>query len=84
MSMGIGLLSPTSVHKYEDLRDFGPIPVPSASYFVLGDCRNSSNDSRVFGIVARQLIEGRTAFAYWPIDHFGSLSTTGTIEAKAK
>jgi signal peptidase I len=70
--------------QYEDLSDFGPVQVPSGSYFVLGDRRRSSNDSRVFGTVAGRLIEGRAAFAYWPIDHFGWLSTLGTTEAKAK
>jgi signal peptidase I len=59
----------------EDLSDFGPIQVPSRSYFVLGDCRSSSNDSREFGTVARRLIEGRAAFTYWPIDHVGLLSS---------
>jgi signal peptidase I len=70
--------------QYEDLGDFGPIQVPSGSFFVLGDRRNSSNDSRVFGTVARRLIEGRAAFAYWPIEHFGLLSTLGTTQAKSK
>jgi signal peptidase I len=68
----------------EDLSDFGPIQVPSGSYFVLGDCRSNSNDSRAFGTVAMQSIQGRAAFAYWPINHFGLLSTVGTTEAKAK
>ena len=36
----------------------------------------SSNDSRVFGVVASHFIYGRAVFAYWPVDHFGSLSTT--------
>ena len=61
---------------YEDLSDFGPVRVPKDSYFVMGDHRISSNDSRVFGSVANRYIYGRAVFAYWPVDHFGSLSTT--------
>jgi signal peptidase I len=62
--------------QYEDMSDFGPIRVPRDSYFVMGDHRISSNDSRVFGPVASKYIYGRAVFAYWPVDHFGSLSTT--------
>jgi signal peptidase I len=61
--------------QYTDVADFGPIKVPRDSYFVMGDHRISSNDSRVFGPVASQFIYGRAVFAYWPVDHFGSLST---------
>jgi signal peptidase I len=61
--------------QYTDVTDFGPIKVPKDSYFVMGDHRISSNDSRVFGPVASQFIYGRAVFAYWPVDHFGSLST---------
>jgi signal peptidase I len=62
--------------QYEDLSDFGPKTVPADSYFVMGDHRISSNDSRVFGPVASRFIYGRAVFAYWPVDHFGSLSAT--------
>jgi signal peptidase I len=62
--------------QYSDVSDFGPVKVPKDSYFVMGDHRISSNDSRVFGPVASQFIYGRAVFAYWPVDHFGSLSTT--------
>jgi len=62
--------------QYEDLSDFGPVRVPTDSYFVMGDHRVSSNDSRVFGPVASRFIYGRAVFAYWPVDHFGSLSAT--------
>src|ERR1700731_3783701 len=62
--------------QYEDVSDFGPMRVPADSYFVMGDHRISSNDSRVFGPVPSQFIYGRAVFAYWPVDHFGSLSTT--------
>src|SRR5262249_50465520 len=67
--------------QYEDSSDFGPVRVPKDSFFVLGDHRISSNDSRVFGPVASQFIYGRAVFAYWPVDHFGSLETT---EASSK
>ena len=62
--------------QYEDFSDFGPTRVPRDSYFVMGDHRISSNDSRVFGPVAKRYIYGRAVFAYWPVDHFGSLEST--------
>ncbi len=67
--------------QYEDLSDFGPVRVPRDSFFVLGDHRISSNDSRVFGPVSSHYIYGRAVFAYWPVDHFGSLDTA---EANSK
>jgi signal peptidase I len=62
--------------QYEDMSDYGPVRVPRDSYFVMGDHRISSNDSRVFGCVPSKFIYGRAVFAYWPVDHFGSISTT--------
>jgi len=67
--------------QYEDLSDFGPVRVPKDSFFVMGDHRISSNDSRVFGAVSSRYIYGRAVFAYWPVDHFGSLDSA---EAKTK
>src|SRR5215469_6409022 len=69
--------------QYEDLSDYGPVRVPPNMYFVMGDHRISSNDSRVFGCVPSRFIYGRAVFAYWPVDHFGSLAGT-TTEAKEK
>ena len=62
--------------QYADVSDYPATKVPANSYFVMGDHRISSNDSRVFGPVSSQFIYGRAVFAYWPVDHFGSLSTT--------
>jgi signal peptidase I len=77
----VPLAEPYVPPQYEDLSDYGPLRVPHDNYFVMGDHRISSNDSRVFGPVASRFIYGRAVFAYGPVDHFGSLSTT---EAKTK
>jgi signal peptidase I len=81
---GAPLAEPYVPPQYEDLSDFGPLRVARDSYFVMGDHRISSNDSRVFGAVPSRFIYGRAVFAYWPVDHFGSLSMTSTTEAKTK
>src|SRR6266436_1113864 len=78
---GLPIAEPYVPPQYEDLIDFGPVRVPMDYYFVMGDHRISSNDSRVFGPVASRYIYGRAVFAYWPVDHFGSISTA---EADAK
>ena len=47
--------------------------VPRDKYFVLGDHRNSSSDSRTWGYVPRDNIYGRAVFVYWPLDRMGRL-----------
>ena len=69
---------------YLDGSTYAPHRIPGDGYFVMGDHRDSSNDSRVFGSVPRQFIYGKAVFAYWPADHFGSLTSSSTVSAASK
>ena len=71
---GKRLLEPYVPKQFADLSSYGPITVPADEYFVMGDHRISSNDSRMFGPVGNKYIYGKAVFAYWPVDHFGSIS----------
>jgi signal peptidase I len=47
------------------------VAVPAGDYFVLGDHRNSSSDSRAWGWVPRDNIYGKAVFVYWPLAKMG-------------
>jgi signal peptidase I len=57
--------------RFEDSRSVGETVLPANEYWVMGDHRSISSDSRDFGPVDRELIYGKAAFVYWPMDQAG-------------
>ena len=57
--------------RYEDERSLADIVIPPHEYWVMGDHRSISSDSRDFGPVERNLIYGKASFVYWPLDQMG-------------
>jgi signal peptidase I len=59
--------------EYADWRSYPQILVPPHSYFVMGDHRNLSDDSRDFGPVDERYVYGKAVFVYWPMTRLGKL-----------
>ncbi|MBZ5657661.1 MAG: signal peptidase I [Acidobacteriia bacterium] len=59
--------------EYADARSYAEVTVPTHSYFVLGDHRTMSSDSREFGPVNERYIYGKAVFGYWPMEKLGRL-----------
>ena len=61
-------------YRYEEMArpaPYGPRVVPEGHYFVLGDHRSVSHDSRDWGLVPAREIHGKAVLRYWPPDQFG-------------
>lgn len=59
--------------EYRDQISVPPQRIPSDKYFVLGDHRSSSSDSRMWGFVPRKYIYGKAVFVFWPPEHVGAV-----------
>jgi signal peptidase I len=55
------------------LKNWGPVVVPSDSFFVMGDNRDNSYDSRYWGFLGRDRVDGRPLFIYYSFDKKGVL-----------
>lgn len=62
---------PREFRDYTSWHDGQEQIVPPGKYFVLGDHRNQSSDSRMWGYVPRENIYGKAVFVYWPLDKIG-------------
>ena len=57
--------------EFRDTRSLAETVIPPGFYFMMGDHRSISSDSREFGAVKRGLIYGKAAFVYWPTQDAG-------------
>ena len=68
------MLVPYVPEAFRESQDYGPVRVDRDYYFVLGDHRSVSNDSRSWGMVPEDLIYGKAILRYWPVDRLAVIN----------
>ncbi|MBI2251369.1 MAG: signal peptidase I [Armatimonadetes bacterium] len=58
-------IEPFKIKKY--IENYGPIQIPKNHLFVMGDNRQNSEDSRIFGAIPLKLVKGKAALIFWPL-----------------
>jgi signal peptidase I len=68
--------STTGAPRSDDLREeYGPVTVPPGQYFMMGDNRDNSEDSRYWGFMPETYVKGKALFIYYSFDDTGSLAS---------
>jgi signal peptidase I len=70
---GAAISEPYVPAEYMDARSMEALQIPAGEYFVMGDHRSISSDSREFGCVDSSLIYGKASFVYWPAEDMGTV-----------
>ena len=58
----------TQTDGFDLRRKYGPVTVPAGHYFMMGDNRDDSQDSRYWGFLPASYVKGRALFIYWSFD----------------
>ncbi|MDA8235233.1 MAG: signal peptidase I [Clostridia bacterium] len=72
---------PYLAQNLEQNGNYGPVTVPQDRYLMLGDNRNNSEDSRIWGMLPKENIRGKAVVLYWPINRIGFIGDLSTYTA---